>query len=47
MTVTNDFFDRRSELSDAEHVAKSIRAGVAEYEATQARLERELQDLTE
>lgn len=38
---------RQSELLDAERVAKAIRAGIAEYEATQARLERELQDLTE
>ena len=38
---------RRSELFDAERVAEAMRASVAEYEATQARLERELQELTE
>ena len=38
---------RQSELFDAERVAKAIRAGVAEYEGTQARLERELRELTE
>ena len=37
---------RRSELSDAERVARAIGAGIAEYEATMARLERELEELT-